>query len=164
MRNKDWNAAKCIYGEQPTMKELMPDADLGKCVKPGCRNMVRSEQDKDRAFGCPTVRNDIPAKAFRSVADHQNYGDEPQAVQLLFPATDLNIGVQEADFTKLMHKNELKSLFDRLGYNYRPAKFNAIFNKSVQLTSDQILKGAFPPPDFSTVRGIMLAVVEMHDL
>lgn len=48
----------------------MPDHDLGKCTKPGSRNMVRTEQDSTRAFGTPSIRKDIPNKLFRSVADH----------------------------------------------------------------------------------------------
>jgi len=65
-----WNAGLCIHGT-PTEKELEPDRDLGKCVKPNCRNEVRKQEDGNRAFGCPTVRTDIPYKEKRSVADHQ---------------------------------------------------------------------------------------------
>ena len=55
---------------EPTIKELMPDKDLGVCVRPGSRNIVRRPEDKDRAFGCPSVRTDIPMKVSKSVADH----------------------------------------------------------------------------------------------
>jgi hypothetical protein len=48
----------------------MPDADLGKCTKPGSRNMVRTPLDTDRAFGCPSIRTDIPMKTFKSVANY----------------------------------------------------------------------------------------------
>lgn len=65
-----WNAARCIHG-QPTEKELLPDHDLGKSVKPNCRNVVRNEDDKLRSFGVPTIRKDIPFKDFKSVADYQ---------------------------------------------------------------------------------------------
>ena len=80
------------------MKELRPDDDLGKCVKPGSRNMVRRPEDKNRAFGCPTIRTDIPYKEFKSVADYQNYGDEPEAIDLLFPSTFQEMGITEQDF------------------------------------------------------------------
>ena len=89
-----WNAAKCIHGE-PNERALLPDNDLGRCTKEGSRNVVRSDADMDRAFGCPTIRNDIPGKKQKSVADYQNYGDEPEAVDLLFPATHVEIGVSE---------------------------------------------------------------------
>jgi len=67
--NNPWNAARCIHGE-PLSNEIIPDHDLGKSVKPNCRNVVRNEDDKYRSFGCPTVRTDIPFKDFKSVADY----------------------------------------------------------------------------------------------
>ena len=68
-KDDEWNAARCIHGV-PTEKELQPDVDLGKAVKPGCRNVVRTEADKARSFGLPTVRNDIPYKAVKSLANY----------------------------------------------------------------------------------------------
>lgn len=68
--NDIWNAAKCIHGE-PSEKELEPDRDLGRSMKPGCRNIVRKPEDVVRSFGTPTVRTDIPFKEKRSVADYQ---------------------------------------------------------------------------------------------
>ena len=65
-----WNAARCIHGE-PTELMMAPDKDLGKSVKPNCRNVVRKEEDMHRSFGLPTIRKDIPYKDFRSVADYQ---------------------------------------------------------------------------------------------
>lgn len=92
-----WNAARCIHGE-PNDKQVIPDHDLGKSVKPNCRNVVRTEEDRHRSFGVPTIRKDIPFKEFKSVADYQNYGDEPEAVDLLFPSNYSEIGVSEHDF------------------------------------------------------------------
>ena len=60
--------------------------------------MVRCEADKERAFGTPTIRTDIPIKVFRSVANHQNYGDEPEVIDIMFPATQLENNVTERDF------------------------------------------------------------------
>lgn len=94
---KDWNAAKCIVGEK-TAKELAPCLDLGKSNKPNCTNNVRRSSDRARSFGCPTVRTDIPFKTWRSVTNYQNYGDEPEAVDLLYPSTLLECGVTEQDF------------------------------------------------------------------
>jgi hypothetical protein len=38
-----------------TEEELQPDADLGKAIRPGFRNMAPAE----RVFGLPSVRVDI---------------------------------------------------------------------------------------------------------
>ena len=54
-----WNAARCIHGE-PNSREVLPDKDLGKSIKPNCRNMVRRDEDAHRYFGVPTIRKDIP--------------------------------------------------------------------------------------------------------
>jgi hypothetical protein len=32
------------------------------------------------------------------VADYNNYGDEPEAVDLMYPATALEFGISEMDF------------------------------------------------------------------
>jgi len=63
----------------------MPDKDLGKSAKPNCSNTVRKPEDAHRSFGAPSIRTDIPLKVKKSVADYQNYGDEPEAIDLLFP-------------------------------------------------------------------------------
>lgn len=81
---KEWNAAKCLTGE-PSIRQIAPDHDIGKSVRMNCTNSVRRSQDENRVFGCPSIRTDIPFKVKRSVADYQNYGDEPEVVDLLFP-------------------------------------------------------------------------------
>ena len=78
-----WNAAQCLRGN-PAAEELLPDKDLGKTNRHGFRNTVK-EGDESRQFGVPTIRNDIGAKDFKSVADPNNYGDEASVVQLLYP-------------------------------------------------------------------------------
>ena len=60
--------------------------------------MVRSKQDDNRIFGIPSVRTDIPYPKLRSVADYQNYGDEPESIDILFPATYTELGITEAEF------------------------------------------------------------------
>jgi len=95
-----WNAAKCIRSE-PEERDLLPDSDLGKSVKINCTNRVRSSHDARRSFGIPTIRTDIPFRNKRSVADYTNYGDEPEAVDLLFPQTNTAVGASELDFQKL---------------------------------------------------------------
>jgi len=124
-----WNAARCIHGE-PSAKEVLPDRDLGKSLKPNCRNVVRKEEDVDRSFGCPTIRKDIPYKEYKSMADYQNYGDEPEAVDLLFPSNYAEIGIEESDFRALRTKEEIKAMFEKIGYCYKIGKFNAMFNRA----------------------------------
>lgn len=155
MGNDAWNAAKCVHGE-PNEKEIEPDADLGKSNKLGCKNELRTDGDMDRVFGTPTIRNDIPFKEKRSVADHQNYGDEPDAVDLLFPTTFTELGISEYEFSALRTKDEIKDLFSRIGYSYKIGKFNAMFNRA------KLLDGS--PSDTCSVRAFMKIVEELNDI
>lgn len=126
---RDWNAAKCLTGE-PTERELQADFDLGRSKKQNCTNQVRKPEDANRSFGVPTIRTDIPFKVKRSVADYGNYGDEPEAVDLLFPQTSTELGISEYDFQQMRSREEICALFDRIGYSYKPGKFNAMYNRA----------------------------------
>ena len=87
----------CIQG-QPTAEQLKPDKDLGITLRPNCSNNVRKPEDATRAFGVPTIRTDIPQPKLKGVADHQNYGDEPECIDILFPAQYHEYGINEPDF------------------------------------------------------------------
>jgi len=52
----------------------------------------------------PTVRTDIPYKIFKSVADYNNYGDEPEAVDILFPSSFTEFGISEHDFRETRNR------------------------------------------------------------
>lgn len=138
---------------------MQPDSDLGKCTKPGSRNVVRRPQDENRVFGCPTIRTDIPLKEKRSVADFNNYGDEPEVVDLLFPSTFTEMGITEYDFQLPRPREEIKVLFERIGFSYKVGKFNAMYNRAKQLMGHQPL-----PSDHVSVRAFMQTVNEMHHL
>jgi len=153
-RNLDWNAAKCISGD-PSDRELEPDADLAKSTKTNCTNNVRKPEDKDRAFGCPTIRTDIPFKVVRSVADYSNYGDEPEAVDLLFPSTFNELGIEEGDFQKPRDRAAIRALFEGIGYSYKVGKFNAMYNKAKEICNSR--------DDSVSVRAFMTAVQMLHD-
>ena len=103
-------------------------------------------------------------KQFKSVADHQNYGDEPEAIDILFPASNTEIGVQQSDFLQLRPKVEIRSLFERIGHSYKPGKFNAIFNRSVLYTKENLLPGQHIPQDYTTVRGMTMAIQDLDPI
>lgn len=96
--------------------------------------MVRNEEDQHRTFGCPTVRTDIPKKKLKSVADHQNYGDEPEAVDVLFPSSHTEIGIDENDFSRPRSKAYIRQLFASIGHTFKTGKFNTIFRKAMEMT------------------------------
>lgn len=125
-------------------------------MKANCGNYVRKEEDKLRSFGVPTVRLDIPGKKFRSVADYQNYGDEPEAVDLLFPSNYSEIGIEENDFRRLRSRDEIKALFQNVGFTYKIGKFNAMYNRAKELAGSE--------DDRVSVRHFQMAISEMHSM
>jgi hypothetical protein len=52
----------------------------------------------------PSVRDDIPTPAFKSVANTKNYGNEPTAWQLLAPPKFVDLGVQQEDLLVLQER------------------------------------------------------------
>lgn len=152
----EWNAAKCINGEPKSIQDVDHDIDLGCSRKLNCTNQVRKPEDVGRSFGCPTIRTDIPFKAIRSISDYQNYGDEPEAVDLLFPSTFVELGVSEWDFQQPRPRQAIKELFEKIGYCYKVGKFNAIFNKAREISGCA--------EDKASVRAFMTAVQMYHDV
>jgi len=128
--------------------ETAPDKDLGKSIMPGFRNIslevtiiYNSEQvftyytfsfTKDRAYGCPSIRNDIPVvdPSRRSLADSQNYGDDVPAQDLINPPafSDLAIGplVMQEQHTQA----KLLELFQRIGYALSDDVGTRLFQKA----------------------------------
>ena len=80
----------------------------------------------------------------------------------MFPATNLEMGVTESDFTAARSKADIRTLFEKIGYAYKPGKFNAIFNRSVVISKVQLKVNL--QPNTTTVRAMMQAVEEMHDM
>ena len=71
------------------------DRDLGLSLRPGFRNRA----PEDRVFGAPTIRTDIPGRDVKSVADNNNYGNEPDAMSLVYPSA-AHRGVVDRDYIK----------------------------------------------------------------
>jgi hypothetical protein len=45
------------------------------------------------------------------------------------------MGISEYDFLLPRPREEIKVLFERIGFTYKVGKFNAMFNRAVQLTN-----------------------------
>ncbi|KRX04848.1 hypothetical protein PPERSA_06482 [Pseudocohnilembus persalinus] len=135
-KNQDeWSVGNCIKGEA-TLKQALPDSDLGKTNKFGFRNTTKPG-DEDRCFGVPTIRDDINKPKVRSVADPNNYGDEPSGVQLLFPQVYEHMGVSQQDFQKKRPKAEIRSIFEAVGIKYKTGKFEGIFARAMEIEGTQ---------------------------
>lgn len=133
----EWNAGQCITG-QPTPETMVPDKDLGRSTRFGFRNQTKPGDD-DRVFGVPSIRADYPKKTLKSVADHQNYGDEAQAVEILFPDHWLRYGLEKEEFLRARPKQEIKELLKGAGIDLGAGKFEAIYTKAqIAVQQDQV--------------------------
>lgn len=110
-RFAEWGARRLMTGIY-TEEEQQPDADLGKSIKPGFRNVSTFPE---RTYGTPTIRTDIPSPVVKGVADDQNYGDEPDAMALLYPSADAERGVTDRDFLMQRPKDEVKEIMAAAG-------------------------------------------------
>lgn len=102
---------------------------MGRSVRPGWRNISTS----DRLFGVPSIRSDIRAPSLKSVADHQNYGDESGADALLYPPRFSDEGVYQSDFLESKHKDELASLFRSAGFDLSDELLDDAFARAAKL-------------------------------
>ena len=112
-RAGDWDARCCIQGDYDAA-DTEPDADLGKTHTPGFRNVL-TDATQHRSFGVPTVRSDIPKYARRSIADHQNYGDDATARELLYPSHLTSMGLDDQEFVQKRPKADVWALFAATG-------------------------------------------------
>lgn len=94
-----------IQGEY-TPEQQAPDADLGKSLREGWRNVA----PEGRTFGLPSIRTDIPKPKIGTVANSMNYGNEPDALQLLRPPKSVELGVNEEHYMALRSKEDIHAL------------------------------------------------------
>lgn len=118
----DWTAGDCITGSY-SHKEQMPDSDLGCSTTSGWRNITTT----DRAYGCPSVRCDISVPVLRSVADNQNYGDDPTAKGLIYPSRFISSGVSENDFMASRNSQDIRSIFENIGKTFSDEVFQSVY-------------------------------------
>ena len=62
-------------------------------------------------------------------------------MDLLFPSNYSEQGVSEHDFRSLRSREEIKALFEKIGFSYKIGKFNAMYNRAkeiAQSTDDRI--------------------------
>jgi len=128
-RDAEWGVRECIGNYTPD--EQQPDRDLGRSIRPGWRNMA----PPSRQFGVPSIRSDIPAPSLKSVADHQNYGDEAGASTLLYPPRFSDGGVTQSDFLEAHGKQELGDIFCSAGFDLPDELLDDAFARAAALDS-----------------------------
>jgi len=127
----EFTAASCIKGYY-SLEEQLPDQDLGRCMKQGRRNVT----SETRAFGVPSIRNDIaaPHPSRRSIADEMSYGDEPSASAILCPQRFDNKGVADREFLIRRPREELRAMVENVPMD--GVDFDTLWEESMALFDD----------------------------
>jgi len=152
-----WNAAKCIYGDKSTVnsENIKPDEDLGRDWHYGSKlkSLRPTQNDLNRIYGVPSIRRDLPKKIVKSVADIKNYGDEPDAYDLLYPHPESVRGVNDEDFEKLFGKEEIFEIMKKYDFNIPEKEYDIMFDITIKNYPNN--EGKISPKAFiSTMRNL----------
>mmetsp|Transcript_65204 Transcript_65204/g.171412 ORF Transcript_65204/g.171412 Transcript_65204/m.171412 type:complete len:221 (+) Transcript_65204:3-665(+) len=128
-----YTVGSCIKGYY-SLEDQLPDQDLGRCCKPGRRNVT----NETRAFGVPSVRSDIaaPPPRRRSIADSMSYGDEPSAAVILNPQRFADKGIPDSDFLIRRTKEDLAELVKNVPG--QQVDFEALWEEALSLFDDDL--------------------------
>jgi len=128
------DAGGLIRGNYST-EEQMPDADLGTCLMPGRRNYHSAVP-----FGLPSVRSDLSHRVVpsekRSLTNATNFGDDPGAIDLIFPGKFHHLGLGEEDFFMRRSETELRGVLEGSGWGLSDEDFKDVFQEAVALHGD----------------------------
>lgn len=69
----------------------------------------------------------------KSVADHQNYGDEAGAEALLYPPRFSDEGVVQSDFLEAHNKDELASIFRSAGFDLSDELMDDAYGRAAKI-------------------------------
>ena len=154
---EEWNAGRCIHGDgtQVNNKTMEPDIDLGRDshYNSKLKNLQPSKRDLNRTYGVPTIRSDLPLKKLKSVTDIKNYGDEPDAYDLLYPHPEAIRGVYDEDFEKLLSKEEIYEQMKKYDFIIPEGEYDLMFNIAIKNYPNP--EGKLSPKSFiSTMRNL----------
>ena len=87
-------------------------------------------------------------------------------MDLLFPSTFTELGITEFDFQLPRTREEIRMIFERIGFTYKIGKFNAMYNRSRDFMSggSNAAASASGSNDQVSVRAFMMAVKELHSV
>lgn len=126
-----WNAGRCIHGDASTVtdKSLEPDIDLGRDshYASKLKNVQPLQRDPNKVYGIPSIRRDLQKKEFVSVCDLNNYGNEKDAFELLYPHPCAPRGLDDEDFDALLTKDEIADILNKNQIEVPQEEYNLIY-------------------------------------
>lgn len=131
-----WNVGRCINGDGSTVtsQSMQVDPDLGRDRRYASKlqNMKPIERDPNKIYGIPSIRSDLKKKNFVSVCDLNNYGDEKDVYELLYPHPCATRGLDDEDFDQLMTKVEIKDILNKNNMIIPDEEFNLIWEIGIK--------------------------------
>ena len=120
----------------------------------GKESKLRPTQNNlDRIYGVPSIRRDLPKRIVKSVTDIKNYGDEPDAYDLLYPHPEAIRGVHDEDFEKLLSKEEIYSQMKKYDFIIPEKEYDLMFEVALKNYPND--EGKISPKSFiSTMRNL----------
>ncbi|MEW5318517.1 MAG: hypothetical protein WDW38_009733 [Sanguina aurantia] len=94
---------------------------------PGSGFQTPTHTFSTQVFGVPSVRTDVALPKTRSVANTVNYGNEPDAMQLLAPSRSAERGVGDEHYLKLTTRQEMQELVTEAGIDLTGEDFDIVF-------------------------------------
>ena len=152
-----WNAGRCIHGDETTInsESLKPEEDLGKDwhYASKLKSLRPTQNNLNRIYGVPSIRRDLPKRILKSVTDIKNYGDEPDAYDLLYPHPEAIRGVHDEDFEKLLSKEEIYSQMKKYDFIIPEKEYDLMFEVALKNYPND--EGKISPKSFiSTMRNL----------
>ena len=74
----------------------------------------------------------------------------------MFPSGFNEVGVNETEFRNKRSREQIKMIFENIGYSYKIGKFNAIYNRAKEVSGST--------DDKVCVRDFQYALSEMHQI
>lgn len=118
-----WHVVSGRNLHQPWESSVSPQAHSA----PADMSCVPVLTTQHQVFGLPSVRNDVHLPASPSVANTQNYGNEPTAYQLLTPPKCIEVGVKEEHLLQPRGRQEMRELMGEAGIGMGDDEFEAVF-------------------------------------
>ena len=134
---------------------VKPDDDLGRDwhYASKLKSLRPTQNNLTRAYGVPTIRRDLPKRIVKSVTDIKNYGDEPDAYDLLYPHPEAIRGVYDEDFEKLFTKEEIYTLMKKYDFIIPEKEYDLMFEVAIKNYPNN--EGKISPKSFiSTMRNL----------
>ncbi|KAG9476173.1 hypothetical protein GDO78_002976 [Eleutherodactylus coqui] len=87
----------------------------------------RPESSCMKTYGIPTIRTDLAPPRFHRISDRTNYGDESNALGLLYPSIFTQHTVYERDIFKSRTKEEIAQILHNIGVNIPDNAFEELW-------------------------------------